>query len=475
MSVDYRRLNAVTKFDCLTLPRLDEALDAVAGATVFSSLDLAMAYHQVPVKPADVEKMATITHVGLYKIMKMPFRHCNAPSTYQRLMMSVLQGLIGRICLAYLDDVIVFSKRRDKHVNDLRPVLDRIRDAGLKLKPAKCKLFCEQVLYLTHVISPAGVSPDPAKLCVLADWPLPTTVRKLQSFLGFVNFYSDFIDEQTALTSSLYDMTAARKGTEPVHFTREDIEQFAELKRPLCAAPRLAHPNLEAPFTLYTKASKITVGAVLLQRDTAGVERPISFFSKKLSSAQRNYSTLERECLAVVCALEHFRVYLLARLFRLRIDHRALQWLFSKEPKGSERISGWLATLMEYRMQIEYVRGCKNAIADALSRLDSVSIDAEVPVELARGVASYACPVAEVDRLDARTDWIAQQSADPTIARVIHLLNANARADADELEANPALKAFADVWPQLVIEDALSKHCNERAVSTRIVVPAILR
>ena len=175
-------------------------------------------------------------------------------------------------------------------MNDLRAILDRIRDAGLMLKPAKCKLFSEQVLYLGHVISPAGMSPDPAKLRVLADWPVPTTVRELQSFFGFVNFYSDFIDEQIALTSSLSDLTAARKGTEPVHFTREDIERFAELKRRLwCAAPCLAHPNFEAPFTLYTDASKIAVGAVLLQRDTAGVERPISFFSKKLSSAQRNY------------------------------------------------------------------------------------------------------------------------------------------------------------------------------------------
>ena len=130
---------------------------------------------------------------------------------------------------------------------------------------------------------------------------------------------------------------------------------------------------------------------------------------------------------------------------------------------------------MEYTMQIEYLRGCENVLADALSRLNSVSIDAEVPAELARDVLSYACPVAEVDRLDARTDWIAHQSVDITIARVIHLLNANARADADELEANPALKAFADVWPQLVIENALLKHCNDRAVSTRIVIPVIFR
>ena len=290
-----------------------------------------------------------------------------------------------------------------------------------------------------------------------------------------MNFYFDFIDKQTALTSSLYNLTSARKNTEPVYFSPEDFEQFSELKRRLCAAPRLTHPNLEAPFTLYTDASKIAVGADLLQRGTAQSERTISFFSIKLSPAQKNNSTFERECLAVVCTLEHFRVYLLARPFRLRTDRRALQWLFSKEPKASVKISGLRATLMEYPMQIEYVRGCKNAIADALCRHDTVSIDAEVPAELARGVPSNACPVAETDRFHARTDWIAQQSADQTNARVIHLLTVNARADADELEANPAPKAFADVWSQLIIKAALLKHCKERANSTRIVVPAALR
>ena len=162
---------------------------------------------------------------------KMPFGLCYAPSTYQRLMISLLQGLFGRICLAYSDDVIVFSKRRADHVNDLRDVLDRIRDAGLKFTPAKCNLVCEQVLYLGHVISAAGVLPDPAKLHLLTDWPLPTTVRELQPLLGFINFYGDFIDEQTALTGSLDDMRAARKGTEQVHFSAEDVERFNEIKR----------------------------------------------------------------------------------------------------------------------------------------------------------------------------------------------------------------------------------------------------
>ena len=138
MCVDYRRVNKASRFDCFPLPRLDDELDAFAGAAVFSSLDLAMANHQVPVAPSDIEKTAFITHAGLYEMLKMPFGLCNAPSTSQRLMSIVLRGLIVRICLAYLDDVIVYSRRRPQHLDDFRAVFDRLRVAGLKLKPSKC-------------------------------------------------------------------------------------------------------------------------------------------------------------------------------------------------------------------------------------------------------------------------------------------------------------------------------------------------
>ena len=190
MCVDYRRLNSVTKFDCFLLPRLDEALESFAGATVFSSLDLAMTHHQVPVKPSDIEKTAFITHVNLYKMVKMPFGLCNSPSTYKRLMSNVLQGLIGRICLAYLDDIIVFSKKRSNHISDFCSVFNRISSAGLKLKPTKLR--------------------------VLADWPSPSTVREMQSLFGFVNFYNDYIADSTALISALYDLTANQKGEDRI-------------------------------------------------------------------------------------------------------------------------------------------------------------------------------------------------------------------------------------------------------------------
>ena len=185
------------------------------------------------------------------------------------------------------------------------------------------------MLYLGHVISAAGASPDPAKLRVLADWPTLKTVREMQSLFRFVNFYGAYISDATELTASLYDLTAARKGDESINLKAEHLESFEEIKQQFCAAPRLAHPDLKQPFVFYKDASKIAIGAVLLQRDNSGVERAISFFSKKLSPTQRNYSTFERECLAIICALEHFRVYLLNCKFRLRTDHRALAWLFS--------------------------------------------------------------------------------------------------------------------------------------------------
>ena len=202
MCVDNRCINKATKFDSFPLPWLDEAVDAFVGFTVTSSLDLAMAYHKVSVAPSDVEKTAFITHVRLFEIVKMPFGLCNVPSTYQRLLWILLRGLISQICLAYLDDVNVFSRSLTQHLDDLRAVFTRILGVGLKLKLLKCHLFRDEFLYLGHIINSSGVSPDPAKLRVLSTWPVPATVCEIKSFLGFVNFYGDYIAGSTRLTAT---------------------------------------------------------------------------------------------------------------------------------------------------------------------------------------------------------------------------------------------------------------------------------
>ena len=279
---------------------------------------------------------------------------------------------------------------------------------------------------------------------------------------------------RTRLNLQHHCTTLLPRVKEAIKLTAGHLESFEEIKRRFCAAPRLAHPYLERPSVLYTDASKSSIGAVLLQRDNSAVERVISFCSKKLSPAQRNHSTYERECLPIICALEHFRVYLLGRKFRLRTDHRALAWLFSKEPKASARISGWLATLMEYPIVIEYARGSENSIANALSLLDLVAVDNEVPADLVGGVRPSPAPsrkliVLKLDLTGSLRNVLTVQF------RSSPILRRRARLEPADLELNPQLKPFADVWPQLVLEVELVKHCNERAGSTRVVVPAPLR
>ena len=183
-----------------------------------------------------------------------------------------------RTCLAYLDDVIVYSRHHSQHLHNLRAVFERLRVADIKFKPSKCQLFRDEVLYLRQVVNAADVSLNPAKLRVLSTWPVPETVRDVQSFLGFINFYGEFIPNSTHLTEPLYNLTVGKKGTDKVSLNVDELAVFQSLKRALCSGPQLAHPDLSKQFVVNTDASKFAVGAVLLQRSDDGIERFIFFF-----------------------------------------------------------------------------------------------------------------------------------------------------------------------------------------------------
>ena len=362
--VDYRKLNKVTKKDSYPLPRVDDLLDSLADAQWFSTLDLRSGYWQVEVNPADREKTAFSTPHGLFQFRVMPFGLCNAPSTFQRLMGLVMAGFRWEICLAYLDDVVVFGRTWKEHLERLRLVLTRLQEAHLKLHPRKCQFFKQSVYFLGHVISNNGVSTDPAKISIVSNWPTPTNVTELRSFLGLASYYRRFIRHFAEVAAPLYCLQ--EKGS-TFRWTANCRDAFEILKKKLTSAPILAFPKPSDTFILDTDASECGIGAVLSQRQE-GIERVIAYGSRTLTKSERNYSTTHKELLALVYFVQHFRCYLLGHPFIVRTDHAALTWLQQfKHPEG--QLARWLEQLQEFEFQTEHRPGKQHCNADALSRL----------------------------------------------------------------------------------------------------------
>ena len=260
--MDYRELNKHTIKDSFPLPRIDESIDYLAGAKYFCTLDLAAGYWQVPLDDEAKLKSAFVVPGGLFEFQVMPFGLCNAPSTFQRLMETVLAGLQWKIALIYLDDVIVFGSSVEEVVDRLQVIFTRLREAKLKLKPQKCHLFQREVLYLGHIVSERGVSTDPAKVEVVATWPTPTNVTEVRSFLGLASYYRRFIYKFSDVARPL---TALTKKENPFIWTDKCETAFQTLKEKLTTAPILAYPRMGVGFIL--DASQFAIGAVLAQKN----------------------------------------------------------------------------------------------------------------------------------------------------------------------------------------------------------------
>ena len=361
--VDYRKLNDLTVKDAYPLPKIDECLDTLSGATMFSTLDLMCGYHQVEVKEADRSKTAFVTKHGLFEYTRMPFGLCNAPSTFQRAMELVLRGLQWSILLIYLDDVIITGKSFKEHMTNLQEVLQRFRKYGIKLKAKKCKLLQKQVVFLGHVVSASGIHTNPKLVADVQHWKAPRSLKELQAFLGLTNYYRRFIRGYANIAAPLNKLT--RKQV-PFSWGTEQANAFEQLKQTLTEAPVLAYPISEGRFILDTDASNLTIGAVLSQ-EQEGEEKVISFASRRLGPSQERYCVTRRELLAVVSFCNQFKHYLLGRHFLIRTDHSSLAWLFRfKSPQG--QLARWLEELSQYSFTIEHRAGKAHGNADALSR-----------------------------------------------------------------------------------------------------------
>ena len=361
--IDYRKLNAVTRKDSYPLPRIDDALDSLAGSKYFSTLDLQSGYHQVAMHPDSKEKTAFISHAGLYQFNVLSFGLTNAPPQFQRLMSRVLHGLEWKVCLVYIDDVIVFSATFEEHISRLKLVFDRLREANLKLKPSKCNFARSTVNYLGFLVSSDGIAPDPTKLDAVQSFPTPTTVKEVRSFLGLCNYYRRFVKDFAKIASPLNHLT--RKNV-PFIWNSDCETAFVALKSRLSSPPILAYPNFDLPFHLYTDASQYALGYVLGQV-VQDQEVVIAYGGRELNDAEKRYSTTEREALAVVDGIKCYQPYLTGQSFFVHTDHGSLSWLMKvKDPTG--RLARWALQLQQYNFEIIHRPGSSHGNADALSR-----------------------------------------------------------------------------------------------------------
>ena len=375
--VDFCKVNAVTCKDVYPLPRIDETLDTLGGASYFTTLDLASGYWQVPLKEEDRQKTAFSTHTGLWEFTVMPFGLCGAPASFQLLMEIMLAGLNWETCLVYLDDIIIFSHAFEEHLSRLESVLSRLRTGGLKLKIKKCTFCASEVKYLGHVVSKDGLCPDESKVSAVQNFSVPQDLTQLRSFLGLIGYYRRFIQDFSMHAEPLYRLS---KKNVPFAWGDDQEKAFSYMKKALTSAPILQFPDFNLPFYVQSDTSDKGFGAVLGQICN-GKEVAVAYASKTISSSQLNWSTIEKEAFAIVWSVK-YRHYLYGRSFTIYTDHNPLKWLFTiKSPEG--RLAHWTETLKAYDFKVEYRPGKSNANADALSRIPVISAISPPKFELA--------------------------------------------------------------------------------------------
>jgi hypothetical protein len=433
--IDYRRLNAITVRDSYPLPRMDECIDSLGDAKIFSTLDCNSGYWQIPVHPEDRAKTTFTSHEGLYWFLRMPFGLRNAPATFQRFVDITLAGLTWKVCLVYLDDIIVFSRNAKEHMEHLDAVLHRLYRAGLSLNLKKCRFFKESVDYLGHVILPGKLAVAKKNTQALKTAKVPTTQSELRSFLGLCNVYRRFIRGFAKIAAPLNALL--RKGESPAlgELSTEQLAAFETLRSRLLDPPVLALPRAKGLFTLDTDASQNQIGCCLFQTQPDDSNHPVGYWSRGLTSAERNYSTTEKECLAIVWAVLHLRPYLEGHRFVVRTDHNSLRWVLNlADAQG--RLARWRLRLLEFDFEVHYSPGASHHGADTLSRLRSTDPDIAAPdTAVDTDIPCFATLLDAPPRdpsLVARDDLRVAQQADPTCRDLLTHLGANPQIEFDE-------------------------------------------
>lgn len=362
---DYRKVNQLTIPDSYPLPLIDDLIDAVGQSKFVTTIDLQKGYYQIGLTERAKIISAFITPFGLFQYRVLPFGMRNAPATFQRVINCTIQGLEGTF--AYLDDLVVISDTWEDHVIRLKALLDRLSQAGFTINLAKTTFGSAVVTYLGHVVGRGQARPKEANVQAVLQCPVPPDRKSLMRFLGMAGFYRRFCSNFSVVAAPLTDLTSPKV---LFKWTAECDAAYVKLKQLLSSDPVLRTPDPTQPFTLYVDASSQGIGAVLMQLDNEKILHPVSYFSMKLKSPQKNYSTVELETLALVKSLEKFQCYLYnhPRPIRIFTDHNPLTFLH-KMQNTNQRLLRWALFLQQYTLDIQHVRGRDNILADTLSRI----------------------------------------------------------------------------------------------------------
>lgn len=361
--IDYRKLNNQIKDDKFPLPNITDILDSLSGAMYFTTLDLYQGFYQMNLEKDSRPYTAFTTSKNQYQMTRLPMGLKTSPSAFSRMITVAMSGLNYEQCLVYLDDLCVFGRNLENHNKNLMSVFSRLRKVNLKLNPAKCKFLQKETLYLGHLVSENGISPDPLKTRVLENYPRPQNSDEIKRFVAFANYYRKFIPNFAEKACPLNKL-CSKNAT--FNWNKECEHAFQYLKTALVQPPVLTYPDFSPKneFLLQTDASGTAIGSVLGNSDG----RPIAYASRGLNKAERNYPTMEKELLAIVWSVKYFRPYLYGRKFKIQTDHRPLVYLFGMRDPSS-RLVKFRLQLEEYNFIIEYIKGAKNSAADALSRI----------------------------------------------------------------------------------------------------------
>ena len=365
LCVDYRKLNNITVKNRYPLPLIGDLIDKLQDATVYTKIDLRGAYNLIRISPGEEWKTAFRCRYGLFEYRVMPFGLTNAPASFQHLMNHVFHDLLDKNVIVYLDDILIYSRSMEEHTQHVKDVLARLQQNKLYAKHEKCEFHASKVEFLGFVISPSGVSMDSNKVAAVTNWPRPKTVKEVQSFLGFANFYRRFINQFAKLSNPLHELS--KKGVDFL-WGESHEHAFTALKESMTTAPVLRHYDPTLPITLETDASDYALGAILSQEQD-GITRPVAFSSRKMLPAELNYPVHDKEFLAIFNAFKEWRHYLEGSQVRIQVlsDHRSLEYFLTTK-QLTRRQARWSEYMADFHFTIEYRSGKKSTKPDALSR-----------------------------------------------------------------------------------------------------------